>query len=318
MVSIASSKWLTVLAFLSVFAASLASCFAAKASTQLDFDNEAITWDGLVFEAAQRPDELQVEVSLSEVNHENLRTLIDSNWAEDPTVTAGTKVLRMVSVINVLYTGQTYQTDVLFYSGGMSPIQRLRDKYGRAENRKVYLFHPGGVRRLRLEPKGLSEYELSPENWSNITERFFPYNSARAECEILTDPSLLLPIASTAVMKRVSEPITFCVFNKKNIYRVRLLVASEEKMLVNYRQKLGTTEIEVRRKVAVRNVRIKTSAPDSGERSVEPFEFFEMRRNVEISVAADNGLPFRISGEVEGFGRVEFRLKEVSWRPLDN
>lgn len=268
-----------------------------------------------MFRAASRPNDLSVEVRLSEIAPAGLAALLGSNPGEEPVPPADAAVLQMTSTIDVFVTGRAYQTDVWFESAGVSPLQRRRDKTGKDANRKIFRYLADGVRRLRIEPNGRSEAKLGPEQWTDVTELFYPYGAARAGCPVLSDPNLLFFIASAGGVSGGGEPLGLCVFNKQTIHRVRLSAEPGEPLEADYLEIRGAAQTTVRRPAAVRKIRIQASVAAAGAAAAEPFEFFEMRGEIEIDLDADSGLPLRVTGEIGGFGRVAFELSEVAWRP---
>ncbi len=289
--------------------------FPAGAASPLDLDAGAVAWSRLEFRAARRPNDLSVEIKLSEIAPERLAALLHSNPGEEPDVPADAMVLQMTSTIDVFVTGRAYQTDIWFYPAGVTPLQRRRDKTGEDANRKIYRYLDDGVRRLRLEPNGSAEAKLAPENWTRVKEHFYPYGATRTGCSALSDPNLLFFIVSAGAVTGGAEPLTLCVFNKQTIHRVQLSVDTGGTLEADYLEIKGAARNKVRREAAVRKVRIQAFLPEADGVNPEPFEFFEMGGEIEIDLDADSGLPLRITGEIVGLGRVDFLLNEVVWRP---
>jgi hypothetical protein len=291
----------------------------AVAAAQPGLDGAAVAWNRLAFRAADRPDSLGVEVSLTEVAPGELAALLGADPGADPgnepARPADATVMRMTSTIDVVLTGRTYRTDVWFYASDAVPLERRRDKIGRGANRKTYRYFADRVRRLRIEPDGGAEAELAPEHWSLVRETQYPYGAARAGCPAVTDPNLLLIIASAGALSGAAEPLDLCAFNKETVYRVRLSAAPVETRDVSYQEVRGAERRQVRGRAAVRRIRIQAFAPTDAGAGTEPFEFFEMTGDIEIELDAESGLPLRIAGEVAGFGRVSFVLAEAVLRP---
>ncbi len=287
----------------------------AGAASPLNLDAGAVAWSRLEFRAARRPNDLSVEVKLSDVSPEQVAALLQSSPGDEPAPLSDAPVLQMTSTIDVFVTGRAYQTDIWFYPAGVTPLQRRRDKTGKGANRKIFRYLDDGVRRLRLEPNGSAEAKLAPENWTRVKEHFYPYGGLRAGCPILSDPNLLLLIASAGAVMRAAEPMALCVFNKQSIHAVRLSAESGETLEADYLEIKGAARKEVRGKVAVRKVRIQAFLPEADGVNPEPFEFFEMGGEIEIDLDADSGVPLRITGEIVGLGRVDFLLNEVVRRP---
>jgi hypothetical protein len=287
----------------------------AEAASPFDIDGAAIAWSRLEFRAASRPDDLSVEVKLSDVSPEQVAALLQSSPGDEPAPTPDAPVLQMTSTIDVFVTGRAYQTDIWFYPAGATPLQRRRDKTGEDANRKIFRYLADGVRRLRLEPNGSAEAKLAPENWTRVKEHFYPYGATRAGCPVLSDPNLLFFIASAGTVTGGAEPLALCVFNKQSIHRVQLSADAGGTLQADYLEIKGAAQNQVRRETAVRKIRVQAFPPEADGVSPEPFEFFEMGGEIEIDLDAENGLPLRISGEIGGLGRVDFLLSEVTWRP---
>ena len=285
----------------------------AHATSSLQFDIERVPWERLVFRSAEHPDELRVEVTLKEVPKNQLEGSLDANSGEDPSIDAALDVLQLSSTIEVFYTGRTYRTDVLFTPAGLSPLQRRRDKIGSDPSRKSYRYQNEGVRRLRIEPSGDDEAAKEPGQWTHVRETYFPYRRAASECPVLSDPSLLL-IAATMVLNQDPKTRTLCVFNKKGVHRAQLTDGADVILPISYLEMEGTRHERVNRKVDAKSISITATPPDDGSIAFEPFEFFEMGGEIELTFDRENGLPLKISGEIRGLGRVDFVLSEVSQR----
>jgi hypothetical protein len=285
----------------------------AEAASAFEIDGAAVAWSRLEFRAASRPNDLSVEVKLSEVSPDQVAALLQSSPGEEPMPDA--PVLQMTSTIDVFVTGRAYQTDIWFYSAEVSPLERRRDKTGDDANRKIFRYLAAGVRRLRLEPNGSAEAKLAPENWTSVKETFYPYGAARTGCSALSDPNLLFFIASAGTVEGGAEPLALCVFNKQSIHRVQLSSDAGGTLEADYLEVKGAAQNQVRRKTAVRKIRVQAFPPEDDGVSPEPFEFFEMGGEIEIDLDAETGLPLRITGEISGLGRVDFLLSEVTWQP---
>ncbi len=286
------------------------------AASSLDLGGAAVAWSRLAFRAADRPNSLGVEVRLAEVAPGELAALLGSDPSDASARPADATVMRMTSTIEVFLTGRTYRTDVWFYASDAVPLERRRDKIGGDPSRKTYRYLSDGARRLRLDPDNSAEAQLRPDQWSRVRKTLYPYGAAAAGCPVVTDPNLLLIIASAGAVTGAAEPLDLCVFNKEAVYRVRLSAAPVETMEVDHLESRGAERRQVRGRAAVRKVRIQAFAPEQdGGAGTEPFEFFEMGGDIEIDLDAETGLPLRITGEVPGLGRVAFALSEAELRP---
>ena len=289
---------------------------AAVFAAPLDLDSSGVAWRGLEFRSPDRPDDINVVVTLSDAAADERAALPGptpgGEWPKGGSPAAAA-LQRMTSIVEISATGRAYRTDVWFAPDGLVPLERRRDKTGKGANRKVFHYLADGVRRLRIEPDGRSEAKRPPEEWSLVQELFFPYGPARAGCQALLDPNLLFVVATAELAG--PEPRDLCVFNKQTIHRVRLSAVPGEALAVDYQVTDAAGRREVRRQAQIRRVRIQTFLPDPDGRDADPFEFFEMRGEIEIDLDVETRLPLRVAGDVGGIGRVEFHLHAATLRP---
>ena len=283
----------------------------ARAAPPLELEAGDVAWSRLVYRAADRPQDLLVEVTLAEVAPAGLASLLQSGPGAD--LASDDKLLRMTARIEVARSGRTYRTDVWFSPAEAAPLQRRRDKIGRDGNRKVFSYLADGVHRLRLDPKNGAEAAQPPESWSEVREHDYPYGAAQTGCALVTDPNLLFFIASAGAVGEA--PLSLCVFNKQVLHRVELSAADAGKLEASYLEIAGGVQTPLRREAGLRRIRIRSFPPEVDGIRPERFEFFEMGGEIAIDLDRDSGLPLRISGEIGRLGRVEFLLSEVTLRP---
>ncbi len=284
----------------------------ALASSSLELDPARVAWSRLLLRAADARADVRIEVRLSQVPAAGLASVpaTDLGGAVEPPADA--QVWLMTANIEVRDYQKNYRTDVWFVPRDASALQRRRDKIGKSANRKTFRYLLHGVQRVRLEPDGLQEAKLPPEQWTIIKEHFYPYGPAEADCSVLSDPALLLFIASAGVLTGEGERLDVCVFNKQTLYRARLSAAALQPLAVDYAEIGPESRNDIERDITARKIRLEARSSGAGDFEPDPFEFFEMPGDIEIFLDESSRIPVQVVGNVPGLGRIVFTLSEVT------
>ena len=284
----------------------------ALASSSLELDPSRVAWSRLLLRASDARADVRIEVRLSQVPRAGLASVLATDLGRAVEPPADAQVWLMTANIEVRDYQKNYRTDVWFVPRDASALQRRRDKVGKGANRKTFRYLLHGVHRVRLEPDGRQEAELPPEQWTIIKEHFYPYGPARADCSVLSDPALLLFVASAGVLSDEGERLDVCVFNKQTIYRARLSAAALQPLAVDYAEIGSDLRRDIDRDITARKIRLEARPSGVGDFEPDPFEFFEMPGDIEIFLDESSRIPVQVVGNVSGLGRVVFTLSEVT------
>jgi hypothetical protein len=284
----------------------------ALASSSLELDPSRVAWSRLLLRASDARGDVSIEIELSEVPAAELASVLATGSGRAIQPAADAQVWLMTANIEVRDYEKNYRTDVWFVPRDASALQRRRDKVGTGANRKTFRYFLHGVQRVRLEPDGRQEAELPPEQWTIIKEHFYPYGPAKAGCVVLSDPALLLFVASAGVLTDEGERLDLCVFNKQTIYRARLSAAASQSLKVDYAEIGPDLRRDINRDITVRKIRLEARPSGAGDIEPDPFEFFEMPGDIEILLDESSRIPLEVVGNVPGLGRVVFTLSEVT------
>ena len=290
---------------------------AIGAST-LDLAPERIGWSRLVFQASHGPIDARSEVRLATISAVRLKDslLAAADGPLAPGADAATGAMLMTATVamssSLPFVGdKTWETQVWFLPATASALQRTRTKIGEDPDRKTFRYLANGVRRIRFEPEAADGGQRRAEPWKVVRTTFNPYGPARARCRDVSDPSVLFYVVSAAGMSAGAPPLELCVFNKKVLYHAEIRPAGTERLRVNYTRRRGETEEAVETEIAVLKIVLSGRPSEPAERKPEPFEFFEMRGDIEISVDIASGLPVRVRGTVANLGEATFNLVEA-------
>lgn len=281
------------------------------AFSELDLDPSDVSWSRLLL----RAEEGRAEIVLRTVPRAEAEAIFTTDLAlemfenEDPTV------LLMTASIEGGDSDRMYRTEVGFVGENGTAFQRIRDKSGKKGNRKEFRYFEDGVYRIRLDPRNRSEENLPVGQWTRVREHVFAYGPGRSDCPAVLDPAALLyAISAGAIAHDDDEALEVCVFNKKALFRVQVRVNGAESFQANYTEVEEGSRNPVAREISANRIVLKAVSDPAERRKPDPFEFFEMRGDIEILLDPSSRLPLKISGKVSGVG-VAFALTEVTPRP---
>ena len=290
-------------------------------SSPLDLDPQRVRWSRLLFEASHGLNSARTEVRLAPIPAAGLESSLLAAGADGPRPPlpdAG--ALLMVATLSTstklpLFSDKTWKTRVWFLPGNASALQRTRLKIGKEPDKKIFRYFPEGVRRVRAEPEDSDEAERPPEAWTKIRSDFYAYGPARAGCRDVSDPSALFYVISAADMSAGDPPLALCVFNKKTLYHAELRAAGTESLRVGYMRRRGGIDERIDKEIDALKIVLSTRADESAERKPEPFEFFEMRGDIEVYIDAASRLPVQVRGTVKNVGEATLLLTEADIAP---
>jgi len=294
----------------------LAPTHESLGSSTLDLDPERVRWSRLLFQASQGLTSARSQVSLAPVAAAGLKSslLADAGGPLPPLSDAD--AMLMTATIDMssklpFVDDKVWETQVWFLPGSASTLQRTRTKIGKDPDSKTFRYLAEGVRRIRSKPESPGEGEQRPESWTTVKSAFYPYGPARAECPDVLDPSLLLYVLSGANLSPDDPPLELCVFNKKSLYHVEIHAVAATRLPVRYTRRRGTDEEAVEQEIAVVAITISSHPMTPTEQKPEPFEFFEMRGDIQVSYDPVSGLPVQVRGTVKNVGEATFHLTEA-------
>jgi hypothetical protein len=288
----------------------------ALGSSVLDLDPEQIGWNRLVFQASRGPTDARSEIRFAPISAVRLKSALVAAADDPPMPGADAGAMVMTATVamstRLPFVGdKTWKTQVWFLPENASALQRTRTKIGEDPDRKTFRYLADGVRRIRFEPEARDGGERRSAPWTAVRTTFYPYGPAAAGCRDISDPSLLFYVVSAAGMSPGAPPLELCVFNKKTLYHAEIRPAGTQRLSVNYTRRRGKTEEAVATETTVLTIVVSGRPLAPAVRKPEPFEFFEMRGDIEISVDLATGLPVRVRGTANNVGEATFDLVEA-------
>jgi len=200
---------------------------------------------------------------------------------------------------------------VWFNPQDATALGRIRLRRGNDDFKKVYRFTEQGVFRHRRKPKDQQEILKQPEKWTDVKDTFYTYNLDQLGCPMVTERLVLIYIASAAEISKNMQPLSFCVFGKRQLFHVRLKPKGFHSLKVDFIEKKQLSEIHRRREVEALKIALEIQPLASDLKEVEDFSFLGFHEGIDIFIDPASDLPIQVSGEIPMVGNVTIKLHEV-------
>lgn len=262
-------------------------------------------WSQLRFEASQALQQVSTEVSLQSAPDVQL---IEGTKSK-PILTGGDslKVVTAKVRAKLLFKRKQWSGRVWFDGATGAVLQRVRLKYGEDANRKSFRFGYKGVDRVVDRPRNRDEAELPADAWSNTKRHYFPYPMIRSDCDVVSDP-LLIIISASDVNSDQHPNKRICVFNKKTLYHVGLKAEKSEQLQASYVLTTKGRQVTTEGPVTATKIRISANQvyPTAPDR--DKFEFLGLDGQLFIWVDTVTHLPLVITSEISDISQVSLQL----------
>jgi hypothetical protein len=203
---------------------------------------------------------------------------------------------------------------IWFNPSDATALGRIRLRRGEDDFKKIYRFTDQGVFRHRIEPKDKKEAALEPEKWTDLKDSFYPYDLTRLGCPFVSERSLLIFILSAVDFSKNNDPVSLCVFGKRQLHHVQLQQQGLHPLSVNYIEKTQQTTIRKKGTINTLKITITAEPMDSELKQAENFSFLGFHSNIVIYVEPTSRLPIQAEGVIPTIGTAQLKLNEVIWR----
>lgn len=290
-----------------------------QSSPSYDFDASQVHWNKLSFKS-----KIVFGSAISEVKLEGFRASNTENLLISPphgialkTPESEVFTLTVNSTIDPLFGSKdNSKTKVWFIPERAAVLQRIRVRTGKEKWLKTYRWTEEGVYRLRKKPHDSNDETLPSERWKDISESFYPYDLNSLGCLFASEPSLLLYVASAASLSSGDQPLSLCIFNKKQMHHVQINAEGTEKIEVNYLEKSSLNKIKKKGTIDVLKLSIKTRPLTEREEEAEPFSFLKLNGDFDIYIEKNKRIPVLIKGKTSKVGNINIKLQEVGLKSM--
>ena len=205
---------------------------------------------------------------------------------------------------------------VWFNPKDATALGRIRLRRGNDDFKKVYRFTDQGVFRHRRKPQDQKESLKQPEKWTDVKDTFYAYNIDQLGCPNVTERLVLIYIATASVaeISKSMQPLSFCVFGRRQLFHVRLKPEGFHSLKIDFIEKKQHGDIRRRGEVQALKIALDIQPLASDLKSVEDFSFLGFQENIAIFIDPVSGLPIQSSGKISMVGNLTIKLHEVRLR----
>ncbi len=293
-----------------------AGATASDAVQPAFLDPETITWRNLTFRARSFLGNVDTNVSITITSADSVAPDFIAVPGNRAVQAAGPVVLatRIKTRIKPLVGfDEVLTTRAWIDCGTAAALQRIRLREGKEKWQKIYRYTDAGVFRIRKKPKDADEVNQPPLKWTKVREAFYAYPTNGQECTTILEPGSLLLVATLMSQIQQNHPLQLCVFNKKQLHRVKASVNGQQQLKLKYEEKNGNDQTPRENRIDAAKISFYPTTPRNANETPEEFSFLGLKGQFDIFVDRISGLPVQISGRVAAFGKLHLRLQAVEY-----
>ena len=293
-----------------------ANCNAARAqrNSDLKMDATRVPWTHLSFHAKNYWVAVSTDVQMKSRRASDLDAVLLASPKSMPIKPKTPQINELTINTTIdprLRSPVKIYNRIWFNPTDASVLGRVRLRRGEDDFKKYYRFTEQGVFRHRIEPENKGETRLEPDKWTDIKDTFYPYDTNRLNCPIVTERSVLIYILSAAAFSRNDDPLSLCVFGKRQVHRVRLRKEGTLPIDFDYIEKSRQTENRKKGTVKAFKITMTVQPIESNLEDMENFSFLGFHKDITIYVEPTAGLPIQASGIIPTIGKAHLKLSEV-------
>lgn len=297
------------------------SSACAQSHSHIKLDPSRISWTDLSFHAKNLWVEVSTNLQLTSAPSAEVEAVLLATPKGVPIKPVKPKAFQMIIHTNidpVFRSPVDIYNKIWFNPMDAAALGRVRLRRGEDDFKKIYRFTQQGVFRHRKEPKDQKEALLAPEKWTDTGEDFYSYDLPQLGCPHASERSILIYIVSTALISKSNEPLSLCVFGKRQLHRVWLRPEGLHPLKVNYVEKTPQTEIRKKGTVAALKISIESQPMDSDLDEAENFSFLGFHKDIAIYIDPTSRLPMQASGIIPVVGKANLKLRKVLLRQRED
>ena len=288
----------------------------AQSSSRPLYDPGRIPWTELTFHAKNFWVEVSTTVQLTSIPVSEVESQLLAAPQGMPIKPTSSQVSQMTirtTIDPIFRSPVTIYNRIWFDPTDASALGRVRLRRGEDDFKKMYRFTRQGVFRHQIEPKDKKEALLAPENWTHESDNHYAYDPAELGCSGVTERTLLIYILAAADLSKIDNPISLCVFDKRQLHRVQLKKSSLHPIAVNYivKKQQSVTRNEITIKAL--KIEIITKPMESDLDEPENFSFLGFQRDISLYIDPVSHLPIQTSGIITAIGHVDLKLSAANY-----
>lgn len=276
---------------------------------------ETVSWSELIFRGDKFFTTITVEIHLNSDNElpGPLPFKKEKDFVECAKSTYDNKLLSVQSFVKSMGQVQNqYMEKIWFEETSVLPTMRIRLNYNNPPWIKSYCWQDKGVHRQKTVPSSPDENKHPPSEWTKRKVSFYEYPEEVAECETVSDPSLIFYLLSTLDTDIQQKPFKICVFGKKQLHQLTITQEKHSPLNVSYRIHTPSQEVAVKEQISpiIFSISEKTMVPE--DMKPETFSLLGLHKNIRIYMDQEKRLPVKITGKNNVIGQLVLDLRDCS------
>lgn len=304
--------------FVSFFMVIRLACFSnyirAQSYSQIKLDPKRVPWTQLLYQVKKFSVEVNTQVQLESLPAAEAEAALIKSPQGVPIEAwrpESNKISVLIIVDSVFMPPITTINHVWFNPEDAAALGRIRLQRGDDDFKKVYRFTEQGVFRHRQEPKNQQEASKQPEQWTDVKDTFYPYNLDQLGCPNVSERLVLIYIASAVEISKSMQPLSFCVFGKRQLFHVRFKPEGFHSLKVDFIERKQQNEIRRQGDREALKIAFEAQPLASDLAKAEDFSFLGLHEDIAIFIDPLSNLPIQISGTIPKVGEVTIKLIEV-------
>ena len=286
----------------------------AQSSAPNKSKSRPIPWSRLSYQAKSIFGKVTTDIHFATLPIEEMAHLLIKDPEGNALLALGAGVVTVTvqTNINPLFgSSERLKTQSWCNPKDLAALQRVRLRRGKKIWQKSYRFMHNGVYHQRKKPLDKKGLELPPEQWTTVEEELYQYNGKGLGCPAVLEPNGLLYLLSRIDFMEQKSPISLCVFNKKQLHRVKIFASGNQRLKVNYLEKLRDKQIRKEETADATKISFQPYALVPEDKEPEEFSFLGLKGDFDIYLDEASNLPVLVSGKISTLGKVDIKLQEV-------
>ena len=306
----------SLLFFMAISLTGLSNSTRAQSYSQLELDPKRVMWTQLSFRVKNFSADVNVQVHLESLPAAEVETALIKSpqgvpinaWIPDPN-----SITVHYMVDSIFKAPVKTMNQVWFNPKNATALGRTRLRRGDADFKKIYRFTNQGVFRHQQEPQDRQEILEQPEKWTGVKDTFYTYDLDQLECPNVTERLVLIYIASAsaAEISKSMQPLSFCVFGRRQLFHVRLKPEEFHTLKVDFMEKKQQGDIRRRGDIQALKIVLEVQPLVSELKKVEDFSFLGFQEDIAIFIDPQSTIPIQMSGRIPMVGKKIIKLSEV-------
>jgi hypothetical protein len=295
----------------------LKSFAETQSDFHLDLEPQRAPWSQLSFHAKNFWVEVSTDIQLRSLAVSELNAVLLPSPQGVPVrpQTSQVSELTINTIIDPRFRSPVkIDNRIWFDPTNASALGRIRLRRGEDDFKKMYRFTEQGVFRSRIEPGDEKEAILEPDKWTDIKDTFYPYDARQLKCSVVSERSLLIYLLSAAPISKFKDPISLCVWGKRQLHRIQLRNDGTVYLKINYIKKKQQVETRIAGTAKALKFTITAQPLGSQSEDTENFSFLGFHKDIAIYVDPSMALPIQANGIIPTVGKADLVLKEMRLR----